>query len=53
MSFLLNALVEDDTIEIIDFEGSSIDSIANFYAQFGAVKQEYWAIHWKKSYFPY
>jgi len=53
MSFLINALVEDDTIEIIDFEGSSIDSIANFYAQFGAVEQEYWAIHWKKSYFSY
>jgi|694.fasta_scaffold02560_16 hypothetical protein len=53
MSFLINALVEDDSIEIVDFEGSNIDSIANFYAQFGAVKQEYWTIHWKKSFFPY
>lgn len=52
MSFLINAVVEDDSIEVVDFEGSSINSIANFYAQFGASEEEYWAIHWKKSYFP-
>jgi hypothetical protein len=52
MSFLINAIVEDSSIEIVDFEGSSIDTIANFYAQFGANEEEYWAIHWKSQFLP-
>ena len=47
MSFLIDTLIGQNELEIIDFEGSSIDSIANFYLQFGAEKHSYWTIHWK------
>ena len=52
MSLLINHIIEDSAVKIIDFEGSSIESIANFYAQFGAEKQTYWTIHWKSRFFP-
>lgn len=52
MSFLIDSLIEWNEIEVVDFEGSSIDSIANFYSQFGAEKQSYWSIHWKSRFLP-
>lgn len=52
MSLLIDTLIDNKEIEVVDFEGSSIDSIANFYSQFNAEKQSYWAIHWKSRFFP-
>jgi hypothetical protein len=53
MSFLIDSLIEMTEIEVVDFEGSSIDSIANFYSQFGAQKRSYWVLHWKNRFFPF
>lgn len=36
MTTLIDHIIRDSSIEIVDFEGSSIDSIAQYYAQFGA-----------------
>jgi hypothetical protein len=48
MTGLILNLIEDSSIQIIDFEGSSIDSIAQFYASFGAVKEEYYSMEWRR-----
>lgn len=48
MTGLILNLIKDKSIQIIDFEGSSIDSIANFYAQFGAVEEDYFSMEWRK-----
>lgn len=42
MSFLIDSLIRDPFIKTINFEGSSIVSIANFYRQFGAEEETYW-----------
>lgn len=42
MSFLIDSLIRDSFIKTINFEGSSIVSIANFYRQFGAEEETYW-----------
>jgi len=47
MSLLINHLVESNMIRVLDFEGSSIESIAKFYRQFGAEEQEYWTFRWR------
>lgn len=52
MSFLIDSLIGNKDIKFIDFEGSSIESIAKFYSQFGAEKQSYWSIHWKSRFLP-
>ncbi|MBL7788601.1 MAG: hypothetical protein JNL75_02060 [Chitinophagales bacterium] len=52
MSFLINSIIEQNEIKVIDFEGSSIESIANFYSQFGAEKQSFWSLNWKCRFFP-
>lgn len=41
MSMLMDHLVKDDTLLSINFEGSSIPSIANFYKQFNARSEQY------------
>jgi hypothetical protein len=41
MSGLINEVIQHSDAEIIDFEGSSIPSIAHFYKQFGAQKIDY------------
>lgn len=48
MTGLILKLIQDDAISTIDFEGSSIDSIAQFYAQFGAEEEVYYSMEWRK-----
>jgi hypothetical protein len=48
MTGLILNLIQDKTIDYIDFEGSSIESIAQFYEQFGAQKEIYYSLNWKK-----
>jgi hypothetical protein len=48
MTGLILHLIQDKAIVFIDFEGSSIDSIAQFYQQFGAQKETYYSMNWKK-----
>jgi len=48
MSLLIHDIISQSEYEVIDFEGSSIESIANFYQQFGAQKEKYWAMTWKR-----
>lgn len=44
--FLINAFIKDNAEKdlILDFEGSSIASLANFYSKFGAQEEKYAAI---------
>lgn len=42
MSFLIDYVIQNSTSKIIDFEGSSIQNISNFYEQFGTKKTEYY-----------
>jgi hypothetical protein len=49
MSGLINEVVQNSDAKIIDFEGSSIASIAHFYKQFGAkeityFETNYWSL---------
>lgn len=44
MTHLIDNIVRDQTIEKIDFEGSSIATIATFYERFGAKKETYFKI---------
>lgn len=53
MSLLIDHLITLEDVNIVDFEGSSMESIAHFYSQFGAEKQSYWALHWKNHFFPF
>ncbi len=48
MTFLVNNLISEAKMKnlIIDFEGSSIEGVARFYAGFGAQKEFYG--YWKK-----
>lgn len=48
MSVLIDELIQDNQIQSINFEGSSIDSIARFYEQFGAELEIYWSMNWEK-----
>jgi hypothetical protein len=48
MSHLIDHIVGDPSIKHINFEGSSIDSIAQFYQQFGAEKEKYYALKYRK-----
>ena len=43
MSFLIDYVIQNSTSKIVDFEGSSIPNIANFYEQFGAKKTTYYS----------
>jgi hypothetical protein len=43
MSFLIDYVIQNSMSNIIDFEGSSIPNIANFYEQFGAKKTTYYS----------
>lgn len=44
MSFLIDNIIKESTAQFLDFEGSSIESIAHFYRQFGAVEETYYEI---------
>jgi len=48
--FLINAFIEEHAGEdlILDFEGSDIKSLANFYSKFGATEEKYAAIKMNK-----
>lgn len=48
MTGLILHLIQDTSIDRIDFEGSSIDSIANFNEQFGAERKSYFMMNWRK-----
>lgn len=48
MSVLMDHILKDSQFKRINFEGSSIDSIARFYEQFGAKKEVYWSLNWEK-----
>ena len=48
MSVLMDHILKDSQFQRINFEGSSIDSIARFYEQFGAKKEVYWSLNWEK-----
>ncbi len=48
MSFLIDNFVMDEEIKEINFEGSSIESIANFYKQFGASCETYYTLKFKR-----
>lgn len=43
-TFIINELIKEyqNTNYILDFEGSMIEGVANFYRSFGAVKEEYY-----------
>lgn len=43
MSFLIDYVIQNSMSKIVDFEGSSIPNIANFYEQFGAKKTIYYS----------
>jgi hypothetical protein len=51
MSVLIDELVKETEIHVVNFEGSSIDSIARFYEQFGAKMEIYWSLNWEKYHF--
>jgi hypothetical protein len=48
MSHLIDSIVRDPSIQHINFEGSSIDSIAHFYQQFGAEIEHYYSLKYRK-----
>lgn len=44
MSFLIDKIIQNKESKKVDFEGSSIESIARFYKQFGAEEEVYYEI---------
>lgn len=55
MTLLLNHMIEnrEEKHKVLDFEGSSIDSIAKFYSSFGAQPEHFWYIKYNNLSFPY
>jgi hypothetical protein len=47
MTYILDEIIQKNanTDTILDFEGSSIESIARFYKGFGAKNQNFWTYH--------
>lgn len=48
MTHLIHSIISDNRYNIIDFEGSSIESIARFYSQFGAKEDTYYGFTYRK-----